>query len=224
MLYDDEFILALPEEIDEAILAALSVIMGKVDRTGSDILEARDLVIAIYESRELSNPSINKVETRSEYAFQQLQSLYSESLSSVVAKKSGNQQERFVALVGKRFCYEFTDADVKRIQSLINELRSLIMDAKDFEEDHKRRILKRLEALQGEIHRRLSNIDRFYGLIGDAGVVVGKFGADAKPFVDRVREILEIVWRSQATAEKLPASARPALLTSDKERSPEEIE
>jgi len=222
MLYDDEFVLALPEEIDEAILAVLRVVMEKVDRTGTDILEARDLVVAIYTSRELQNPNINKTDTRSDSVFQQLQSLYSSALSSVVAKKSGNQQEKFVALVGKRFCYELTEADIKRIQTLINELRSLIADSKDFEEDHRRRILNRLEALQGEIHRRLSNVDRFYGLIGDAGIVLGKFGTDAKPFVDRVREILEIVWRSQATAEKLPASARPALLTNEKDKPPEE--
>jgi hypothetical protein len=59
----------------------------------------------------------------------------------------------------------------------------------------------------------LTNLDKFYGFIGDAGVILGKFGRDAKPFVDRIREIAEIAWRSQATAEQLPASAKPALLT-----------
>jgi len=52
--------------------------------------------------------------------------------------------------------------------------------------------------------------------MGDAGIALGKFGRDAKPFVDRVREILDIIWRSQATAEQLPASAKPALLATDK--------
>jgi hypothetical protein len=95
-------------------------------------------------------------------------------------------------------------------------LRDLIGKDERFEEDHRRRLLTRLEDLQRELHRRLSNLDRFYGLIGDAGVLLGKFGRDAKPFVDRIREMLEIVWRAQANAENLPASARPALLTTDK--------
>jgi hypothetical protein len=99
---------------------------------------------------------------------------------------------------------------------LINELRDLIRENEKFEEDHKRRLLERLEKLQRELHRRLSSLDRIYGLVGDAGVLLGKFGRDAKPFVDRIREIVEIGWRAQASAEDLPASARPALLTTDK--------
>jgi hypothetical protein len=52
----------------------------------------------------------------------------------------------------------------------------------------------------------MSNYDRFHGLIGDSGILLGKFGQDAKPFVDRVREILSIVWLSQARTEELPSN------------------
>jgi hypothetical protein len=113
------------------------------------------------------------------------------------------------------FGYSLSEADLTRIQILVNELRDLITANERFEEDHKRRVLERLETLQRELHRRISNLDRFYGLIGDAGVLLGKFGHDAKPFVDRIGEIVQIVWRSQANAEQLPASAKPALLTSE---------
>jgi len=50
----------------------------------------------------------------------------------------------------------------------------------------------------------MSNLDRFYGLVGEAGVVMGKFGHDAKPFFDRVREMYQIAWRSQATPRASP--------------------
>jgi hypothetical protein len=103
---------------------------------------------------------------------------------------------------------------------LLNELLDNIVTNDKFEEDHRRRLLGRLEALQKELHKRLSNLDRFYGLIGDAGVLLGKFGRDAKPFVDRIREIVEIVWRAQANADQLPASAKPALLTAEEQDGP----
>ena len=51
-------------------------------------------------------------------------------------------------------------------------------------------------------------MDRFWGLIGDAGVVVGKLGNDAKPIVDRIREIADIVWRTQSRAEELPSGTK----------------
>lgn len=82
-----------------------------------------------------------------------------------------------------------------------------------FDAKHKDRVLKRLEALQREVHKKMSNLDKLWSLVGDAGVALGKFGSDAKPFVDRIREIAQIVWRTQARAEELPSGTPLPLLT-----------
>lgn len=99
------------------------------------------------------------------------------------------------------------------MQVLLNQLRTLIADAKDLEEEHQQRLLRRLEKLQSEIHKKVSDVDRFWGLIGDAGVVLGKLGKDAKPIVDRIREITEIVWQTQSRAEELPSGTHLPQLT-----------
>lgn len=91
------------------------------------------------------------------------------------------------------FLYEFSDGDIKRIQTLINELRNLISNTKELENNHKSRLLKRLEKIQSELHKKISDIDRFWGLVGEGGVVLAKLGENAKPRVDRIREIAEIV-------------------------------
>jgi hypothetical protein len=59
-----------------------------------------------------------------------------------------------------------------------------------------------------ELHKKVSDLDRFWGLIGDAGVVVGKLGENAKPIVDRIREIADIVWQTQSRAEELPSGTK----------------
>ena len=63
----------------------------------------------------------------------------------------------------------------------------------------------------------MSSLDRFWGLIGEAGVALGKFGQDAKPFVDRIREIAQIIWRTQARAEELPSGTPLPLLSDGKQ-------
>ena len=110
------------------------------------------------------------------------------------------------------FHYEFTESEVARVQELINELRTEITDSTDYDDQHKRRLLKRLEHLQAEIHKRTSNIDALWGLLGDAGVALGKFGRDAKPIVDRIREVAEIAWKVQSRAEGLLESTTFPLL------------
>ena len=126
--------------------------------------------------------------------------------------KLATLKSHFASAIGTKFVYVFTEGDLSRVQTLLNELRNLVADADDIHGEHKQRLLKRLEQLQSELHKKTSDLSRFYGLLGEAGVVIGKFGEDAKPIVDRVREILQITWRTQATAEELPSGTTPPLL------------
>jgi len=112
---------------------------------------------------------------------------------------------RFDAALGARFHYEFSQGDLDKVQHLINELRDMVASSTYLEDEHRQRILKRLERLQSELHKKVSDLDRFWGLIGDAGVVLGKFGENAKPLVDRITEISRIVWQTQSRAEELPS-------------------
>lgn len=144
-------------------------------------------------------------------------------LKSISVKNASRIQadtvkDRYTTLLGAGFVYEFSDGDVSRIQQLINELRELISGSNKLEDDHQRRLLAKLEKLQSELHKKVSDLDRCWGLIGEAGVVSGKLGRDAKPIVDRIREIAEIVWRTQARSEQLPsASEFPLLERKDRE-------
>ena len=138
---------------------------------------------------------------------------FRDRLKNLVAMENSSKfletsQNRFNGRFDVVFSYEFSDSELNRIQSLINELRDQINGAEQFEPKHKVRIMSKLEALQSEMHRHMSSLDKLWGFIGDAGVVFGKLGNDAKPFVDRVKEIITITWEVQAKAEDLPTSTR----------------
>ncbi|WP_156350894.1 hypothetical protein [Pseudomonas sp. EGD-AK9] len=117
-----------------------------------------------------------------------------------------SSRNHFRSMFGSVFSYEFSQGDVDRVQFLINELREKISVA-NLNEGHKQRLLVRLEKLQSELHKKISDLDRFWGLVGDAGVVMGKLGNDAKPIVDRIKEVADIVWRTQSRAEELPSGS-----------------
>jgi len=123
-------------------------------------------------------------------------------------------RNKYNTLFDNTFSYEFTTGDLDRIQKLINELRDNINLSELFTAEHKQRLLTRLERIQTELHKKVSDLDRFWGLIGDAGVVIGKFGNDAKPIVDRIKEIADIVWRTQSRSEELPSGTSIPFLNS----------
>jgi hypothetical protein len=136
-------------------------------------------------------------------------------LETVSAKLAANRAltrveghtKRFRAALSRGLSYEFTQGDLDRIQELIAELREQISKSELLEEGHRARLLRRLETLQSEIHKKMSDLDRLWGFLGDLGVVMGKFGNDVKPIVDRMKELLQITWTTQARAEELQTGA-----------------
>ena len=126
---------------------------------------------------------------------------------------------RFARDLKVGFSYEFSAADLQRVQTLINELRNEVSTSTFFEPDHQARLLKRLEQLQREVHKRVSDLDRFWGLLGDAGVALGRFGENAKPFVDRISELTQIVWNTQKQTEGLPSNTSMPPLLPNSEQS-----
>jgi hypothetical protein len=104
-----------------------------------------------------------------------------------------SKTEEYVALFSKASVYEFPENDFKRAQSLVIELRDLIRDSTLITEEHKRRLLRKLDAMRGELHRKTNDIDRFWGFIGEAGIAMRKFGEDLAPISERVLELGGIV-------------------------------
>tara|TARA_R110002049_G_scaffold123611_1_gene278853 strand:+ start:808 stop:1509 length:702 start_codon:yes stop_codon:yes gene_type:complete len=147
-----------------------------------------------------------------------LQSVEEALRAKATELKVDSLRNRYSTALKYSFSYEFTQGDLERVQFLINEIRSHVSQVDGLDEDHRQRLLKRLENLQAELHKRVSDLDRFWGLVGDAGVVLGKLGKDAKPIVERIREIAEIVWKTQARTEELPSGVdNPVLDQKDEE-------
>ena len=105
----------------------------------------------------------------------------------------GDMKEHYQGIFGAAEVYELSDADLARIQRLVNELRKLISESKLITAEHKGRLLRRLEGMQRELHKNTSDIDRFWGFVAEAGIVARKFGEDLKPISERVTELGTIV-------------------------------
>jgi hypothetical protein len=121
----------------------------------------------------------------------------------------------FAKQSGGLFFYEFTENEVAEIQNRLNELRELITSSTELKDAHKIRLLRRLEQLQTELNKKMSDLDRFWGLIGDAGVAIRKFGKDTKrvaAMLAAIKTITWIVWKAQLMAHQLPPDTHHPLL------------
>ncbi len=104
-----------------------------------------------------------------------------------------SKTEEYLSLFARAQVYEFGEAQFKRIQELITELSDLCRDSTLIAEEHKRRLLRRLDAARCELHRKTTEIDRFWSFLAEAGITMRKYGEDLKPISDRVRELASLI-------------------------------
>jgi len=144
--------------------------------------------------------------------FNKLKVIFTEQATATEIKDA---REKYLVELGHAFRYEFSDGDLSQIQSRLNELRDRISTSDFFNEKHKERLLKKLEELQAALHKKMSDLDKFYALVGEGAVIVGRYGQAAKPFLDTITAILKLVWIAQGRAEELPSNAPNILIKSD---------
>jgi hypothetical protein len=226
MYFDEKFLKSLPEDTPSAIVAICNEyfkILSRLTKQESVnllIAEAYALV-AIY--CEVTRLNIIPPEIVGDYTldtkkaaefFGQLQV----SANKKVTQNSFQQyKNHFRMNFDKVFHYEFSEGDLERIQQLVNELRGLIFATNNLEEEHKQRLLNKLEKFQSELHKRVSNLDRFWGFLIEASITIGLMGENVKPMVDRIKELRDIIWPVQTRAYELPSNLPFKLLSQSEE-------
>lgn len=225
MIFNEDFLVKLRNDPFNGTVEMIQIIRSKMltyqtewnESEYQTLLEAYALIVEIVESEllDVHGPSFKITGYKDEDCIninQYLSAIEGFCHSEASKLKVSSFRNHFKALLSIGFTYEFSQGDLDRVQILINQLRDLISKASGLEKDHQSRLLTRLEKLQSELHKKISDLDRFWGLIGDAGVVFGKLGQDAKPIVDRIKEIADIVWMTQSRAEELPSGTEIPLI------------
>lgn len=226
MMLSDKFLESLPSEPNAAAMElSLHVIKHSQRLVDNDYFDCVDEYVesvvafgVLYEATGKTPGKVSLAGTPYEVVTR-IVAYYRSCLQSLEANARTARQmstrAKYEALFGRGFVYEFSDGDLALIQMRVNELRDLIAKSKRLDEKHKERILKKLEALQRALHKKMSSLDKLWGLVGEAGVILHKFGEDAKPLVDRIREIAEVTWATQARAEELPSGTPIPRLSDD---------
>ena len=220
-MFDEKFVKELPQDILKAqqvicehfLAFNRSLQSNQVKRERYDdylkalalanvFVEIHSLSISVPTVRDTSEIDVNL--KRIDSFFRSWRSKVSKELAIREQTQSfETAKDYYASMFGKGVFYEFSDDDFTRVQTLLNNLRDLLTKSKDFEEEHRSRLLKRLEALQSELHKKMSDFDKFWGFFIDSGIALTKFWENAKPFRDDIKEIIAIVSRTQAKAENV---------------------
>lgn len=203
-VYSDKFLAELSTDPLEGVIALcerfLEIAGHNNDLEVGHYLDALAAILAFCDSRGIAYDPPNLPDTHEgvfRTVFGWIQSLQQSKRAELLRQDTTSGLSVRRALYAERFGgaqgYDFSPEDFAQIQKLISELRELIASSRLLDSRHRLRLLKRLEAMQVELHERNSDIDRFWGFIAEVGVAVRKFGEDLKSISDRAHELAKLV-------------------------------
>ncbi len=218
LTFSDEFIDKLPPDLTEGVILIGKTFYQnfKTIKTGSNTLEecisAHSIMYNYLKNHDIDpgqKPSFdldtNKIlESVNVY----IRPIYDKYLKIQREKKAKEKFNEINAKISSKFdnylIYELNEDQIKDIQSLINELRDRVYDCEAFENSHKQRILDKLEKLQNEIHKKVTDFDKFYGFVVEMRFIYENY-KETKPLFDMAVKIANIALDSMAIANGLPA-------------------
>lgn len=101
-----------------------------------------------------------------------------------------------------------SDRDLLRVQRLCQDLGNAIEKLAKSDDKYYCGLSLKLNQLVCDCQKKNLDLERFWGLIGDMGVLSYKLGIDAVPFLEKIKEIIEIIWNALSQGEDLTCGAR----------------
>ncbi len=100
--------------------------------------------------------------------------------------------------------FEATEKDVSIIIENISNIRIVLLETHEIEEQHRLRLLNKLDSLQSEFHRSISRVDVFLAFILDLGDTIGGFGKKIEPAIESAERIKKLIYGKQEGQRQLP--------------------
>ena len=162
-----------------------------------DSVDTLNAISEFADSYDISNEMLHKDNRNNA---KQILDVLNKYYLDVVAKETSSQYKNIFT----RKIYSFSDEEYNSIQDHINNLRTKLQNSEDFDPNHKERLLKKLEELQKELHKKMSSLDKFLGGFLSVAHTLGLSAKEAKPFTNDVKDILDITLNAKSRGENLP--------------------
>jgi hypothetical protein len=224
-LFDEQFLKNLPEDQWERIIAISELYLTRNDHglASEHHLEAFALgqeISRVYnltpdpEFPEVDPLKVDDWNFITHGIIQTYKSLYRIAAKHKGASAYEASSARFKLFFDCKAGYELSEHQFKELQNLINQLRERITEVEGLSEEHRARLLKRLESLQQELHQKLSTLDRWYGVTMEIAIAARALAEKAKPLIALAWRIALIIYAVQSKKEglPLPSGSDPFLL------------
>jgi hypothetical protein len=142
---------------------------------------------------------INFFETRQKEINEQLEDVL--SMKTLAEKRSA-----FESLLTQDVTYNLSDKDLNTLYHKLDSIIDSINENFDIKRSLKSRLINLLGALKRELKPTMYNFDKFWALVGYTGLLYGLYEEKVMRILDKIKDVLNYIWKIQAKAEGLPST------------------
>lgn len=206
-MFDKEYLHSLPNDPIEGAKKIIEDFLSVYDEIESDDCMKAYWFLSRYILKSSIMKSVPGMNEEDSYSCNSVYSFFKAMYVSIIKMHFDNEIEDFFG----ENTYEISVGDKERISSLILAIRDTVEKSTAIDDDHKERIFSRLNLLQVELDKKRTNFDKLLGGVVRIGIVLNKFGEDAKPSVERIQELGGVLYRLLEKIEKIVNPTTPAI-------------
>ncbi len=152
--------------------------------------------------------------------FEKRQKELEEELDEIIALKNlEDRKSVFESMLKEDILYKLTNNELSEIYKIIDNVIDLVNENFTIRSNLKQRLINLLGILKRELKPEMPNFDRFWSLVGYTGILYGLYEQKTMRIIEKIKELLNIIWKVIAKAEGLPSTS-PVLTIIFKELTP----
>ncbi len=152
--------------------------------------------------------------------FEKRQKELEEELDEIIALKNlEDRKSVFESMLKEDILYKLTNNELSEIYKIIDNVIDMVNENFTIRSNLKQRLINLLGILKRELKPEMPNFDRFWSLVGYTGILYGLYEQKTMRIIEKIKELLNIIWKVIAKAEGLPSTS-PVLTIIFKELTP----
>lgn len=139
--------------------------------------------------------------------FENRQKEIEEELEDYISfKKIEEKKVTFESMLSEGITYNLNDRDLNTLYRKLDSIIDSITENFDIKRNLKTRLINLLGILKRDLRPTMPNFDKFWALVGYTGLLYGLYEEKVMRIIDKIKDVLNYIWKIQATTEGLPTT------------------
>lgn len=214
-MFEDQFINRLPEDPTPAVIVICKEFLAFHAANKNAFSHYKSYIealgfIEVYAEANNLEMSFPKIDEKREQNIVKIEKFFMETCRTYERKYQqanlDDIKKKFASKLKSENVYTADDNEVIILKKQLIALRNEVEKNSLLDEDYKFRIIRKIDKILSTSYKSMTDLNPFWGLIGEKGIIIGKVGTEKKVIPELINFLADTIWKIQLRSEKMPVN------------------